>query len=87
MVYKTVRALKVSDNDQEIPQTQTTDRPNAPLGRTTDYLQQLDIQKTVKTKQQALSLPRHDDCKTRKDTNNAYQNKDQYRTQQAMGGT
>ena len=48
MIYKTFRSQKVSEYDQEIPQSQTTDRPYAPLGRTTEHLQQQDIQKTIK---------------------------------------
>ena len=45
-----------SEYDQEIPQSQTADKPMAPLGRATQQLQN-----------NQLSLPHQDDCKTRMD--------------------
>ena len=45
----------VSEYDQEIPQSQTADKPVAPLGRATH--QSRDTRKTKKAKQPALSSP------------------------------
>ena len=55
---------KVSEYYQEI---HTADQSTAPRGRAIDHLQYQDIGMTIKLKQQ-FSLPRQDDCKTRKDT-------------------
>ena len=52
----------VSENDQEIPQSQTADKTVAPRGR--DTQQSRDHRKTNKAKQPALSLSHHDDYKT-----------------------
>ena len=46
---------KVSEYDQEIPQSETGDQPTAPRGRATDYLQLQDIRKKAKAKQPVLS--------------------------------
>ena len=56
----------VSKYDQEIPQSQTADKPVAPRGRATQ--QPRDTRKTNKPEQPALSLPHQYDCKTRMDT-------------------
>ena len=58
---------KVSEYDLEIPQSHTEDHPMAPQERVTEHSQQQDIRKTLKESNQ-LSLPREDDCKTRKDS-------------------
>ena len=50
---------KISKYDQEIPQSQTTDNPIAPQGRTTQSTQ-------IKQSNQ-LCLPQQDDCNTRMD--------------------
>ena len=54
----------VSEYDQEVPQSQTADKPMAPRGRATQQSQ--DTRKTNKQSNQ-LSLPHLDDCKTRRD--------------------
>ena len=56
---------KVSEYDQEIPQSQTTDKPMAARGRATQPSR--DTRNTNYAKQQAFSLPHQDDCKTRID--------------------
>ena len=58
---------KISQYDQEIPQSQTTDKPMAPRGRATQQLR--DTRKKNYEKQPYLSLPHQDDCKTRMDIN------------------
>ena len=55
----------VGEYDQEIPQSQTTDNPNAPQGRAAQPSR--DRRKTNQAKQPALS-PHQDDCNTRMDT-------------------
>ena len=53
-----VRALflqKVSEYEQEMPQSQTADQPTELCGRATGFLQKQDIHKTIKAKQPALS--------------------------------
>ena len=47
---------KVSENDQEIPQSHTADQSTAPRGRATEHIQQQDIRKTIKEKQPARSV-------------------------------
>ena len=54
---------KTSEYDQEIPQSQTADKPEASRGRATQ--QSRDTGQTNKAKQPALSFPYRDDCKTR----------------------
>ena len=61
---KTKNYIKISEYDQEIPQSQTTDKPIAPRGRVTQQLR--DTRKTNKVKQSALSS-HQDDFKTRMD--------------------
>ena len=56
----------VSEYDQEIPRSQTGDKPMAPRGRATH--QSPDTRKQTKQSCQ-LSLPCQDDCKTRMDIN------------------
>ena len=46
---------KASENDQEMPQSQTTDQPTVPRGRDTEHLQLHDSNYTIKAKQPALS--------------------------------
>ena len=57
---KGIHYLKiVSEHDQEIPQSQTADKPMAPRGRAAQ---------TIKKQQEdKLSLPHQDDSKTRMD--------------------
>ena len=52
----------VSEYDQEIPQSQTADKPMAARGRATQPSRD-----TRKINQANLSLPHQDDCKTRMD--------------------
>ena len=54
----------VSEFDQEIPHSQTADKPMAPRGIATQ--QSRDTRKTNKQSNQ-LPLPHQDDCKTRMD--------------------
>ena len=42
---------KISENDQEIPQSQTAVQPTVPRGRASEQIQRQDIQKTIKVKQ------------------------------------
>ena len=51
--HASVYSKIVSEDDQEIPQLQTADKPVASLGRTTQ--QSRDTRKTNKAKQPALS--------------------------------
>ena len=60
------KTKRASEYNQEIPQSQTADKPEASWGRATQQTQ--DTRKTNKAKQPALSLPYRDDCKTRMDT-------------------
>ena len=53
-----------SDYDQEIPQSQTADKPMAPRGRATQN-PQIPGRQTKQNIQ--LSLPHQDDCQTRMD--------------------
>ena len=53
----------VGEYDQEIPQSQTADKPMVPRGRATQP--SLATRETNKAKQPALSLPHQDACKTR----------------------
>ena len=46
---------KVSEYDQDKPQSHTADETIAPEGRTTEHPQQQDICKTTKAKQQSFS--------------------------------
>ena len=55
---------KNSEYDQEIPQSQNTDKPMSPRERVTQ--QSRDTRKTNQAKQPALSS-HQDDCKTRMD--------------------
>ena len=55
----------VSEHDQEIPQSQTADKPMAPRRKATQ--QSRDTRKTKQSNQ--LSLPRQDDFKTIMDIN------------------
>ena len=48
-------AVKNSEYDQEIPQSQTADNPKAPRGRATQSSR--DTRKTKKAKQLAISSP------------------------------
>ena len=57
----TVSTKIVSEYDQEIPQSQTGDKPMAPRGRATQ--QSPDTRKANQAKQPALSS-HQDDCKT-----------------------
>ena len=50
-----LQAKKVSEYDQEIPQSQTADKPTVPRGRATQQPQ--DTRKTNLAKQPALSSP------------------------------
>ena len=52
-----IRAKIVSENDREIPQSQTTDNPMAPRGRATQPSRDTRL----------FSLPQQDDCNTRMD--------------------
>ena len=61
---KSLISKKVSEYDQEIPQSQTADNPVAPRGRAAQPSR--DTRKTKKAKQSAL-LPHQDDCNTRMD--------------------
>ena len=54
----------MSDYDQEIPQSQTTDKPMAPQGETHNN-HETPGKQTKHSNQ--LSLPHQDDCKTRRD--------------------
>ena len=54
----------VSEYDQEIPQSQTADKPMAPRGRATQPSR--DTRKQTKQSNH-LSLPNQDDCKTSMD--------------------
>ena len=56
--------LNNSEYDQEIPQSQTADKPMAPWGWATQQSQ--DARKT-KLSKATSSLPYQDDCKTRMD--------------------
>ena len=53
LVLSYVASKKVSEYDQEIPQSQTTDNPMAPRGRAAQPLR--DTRKTNQAKQLALS--------------------------------
>ena len=55
---------KVSEYDQELPQSHTADKPTAPLGRATE--REIPGRQTLCNNQ--LSLPHQDDCNTTKDT-------------------
>ena len=59
---KNATAVRNSEFDQEIPQSQTADKPVAPRGRARQ--QSRDTRKT-KNQSNQLSLPHQDDCKTR----------------------
>ena len=59
-----VRNSKVSEYDQEIPQSQPADNPMTPQGRATQLSR--DTRKTNQTNNQ-LSLPYQYGCKTRMD--------------------
>ena len=50
-----INRKRISEYDQEIPQSQTADNPMAPYGRATQ--QSRDTRKTNKAKQSALSSP------------------------------
>ena len=54
----------VSEYDQEIPQSQTADKPVAPRGRAAQPSR--DTRRQIKQSNQ-LSLPHQDDCNTRMD--------------------
>ena len=60
-----VAAKIVSEYDQEIPRSQTADKPMEPRGRATQ--QSINTSKTKKKQSNQLSLPHQDDCKTRMD--------------------
>ena len=57
-VHKTILSYdkKVSEYDQEMPQSQTTYEPIAQRGRVEQY-QRYDNKNTIKVKQAALSFP------------------------------
>ena len=55
----------VSEYDQEIPQSQTVDKPFALRGRARQQTQETPGRQTKLSSQ--LSLPHQDDCKTRRD--------------------
>ena len=57
LCYRILSIKIVSEYDQDIPQSQTADKPMAPRGRAR--------QQTKQSNQ--LSLPHQDDCKTRRD--------------------
>ena len=57
-IYPTVSSKIVSEYDQEIPQSQTTDKAMASLGRADKTQQSRDTRKTNKAKQPALCSPR-----------------------------
>ena len=73
---------KVSEYDQEMPQSHTADQPTAPSwGRFTERQQKQDIKKTIKAKQPALSLFLVKViAMLEKAQSKACQNKDQHRT-------
>ena len=62
----------VSGYDQEYHYHNLQTKPQHRSGSATGYLHYQDIQTTIKQSIQ-LSLSRQDDCKTRKDIKNAYQ--------------
>ena len=82
----TEESQKVSEYDQEIPQSHTVDRPTAPRGRAVEHQQQQDLRQLKQSNK--LSFPRQDDCKTRKDTKQCIP-KTKFNTEppQTMGGT
>ena len=67
----------VSECDQEISQSHTANHPTALCGRAKEHRQSQDIRKTKLSNH--LSLPRQDDCETRKDTMLCITNKSQNR--------
>ena len=48
---------KVSEYDQDIPQSHTVDQPTTPLGRAREHQQPQHIMKTIKVKQPSLASP------------------------------
>ena len=67
----------VSEYDQEIPQSQTADKPVAPQGKPLNHHKTPGRQ--IKQSNQ-LPLPHQDDCNTRMDKSNVQQNIEQLHT-------
>ena len=56
-VRKTFLSHKASENDHEIPQSHTADKPTAPCGRATEYQQPQCTRNAIKVKKPALLSP------------------------------